>query len=91
MSIDYCPVVYPTWAEFNDFHAYTEYLEKTYASQYGIIKVSYSSLRLYHPKDGRLLQKVMLTLTQCQYLALLNKMPTEEVEFMNVSIFQINQ
>lgn len=45
MSIDTCPVVYPTWAEFNNFHAYTEYLEKTYASRYGIVKVSFYLLR----------------------------------------------
>jgi jumonji domain-containing protein 2 len=39
MSIESCPIVYPTWAEFNDFHGYTEYLEKTYSSRYGMVKV----------------------------------------------------
>lgn len=45
MSIENCPVVYPTWTQFNDFLGYTEYLEKTYSSKYGMVKVSLESLR----------------------------------------------
>lgn len=53
MNIDNCPVVYPTWAEFNNFHAYTEYLEKTYSPNYGIVKVSFFSIKVVPPKGWK--------------------------------------
>ena len=54
MSIDACPVVYPTEAEFRDFHAYAEHLDRTYSSRFGMVKVSFYLPRLYHPLDGSL-------------------------------------
>ena len=53
MSIESCPVVYPTWAQFNDFLGYTEQLERAYSQKYGMVKVRSPPLRSCPPRDGR--------------------------------------
>lgn len=88
MSIENCPVVYPTWAQFNDFLGYTEYLEKTYSSKYGMVKVSLKSLRSCPQLDGRPVQKAIRTLILSICLVLLNRMLMAEEESTNVCTFR---
>lgn len=49
MSIESCPIVYPTNTEFNNFHAYVEHLEKTYSSRYGMVKVAFLFIQVVPP------------------------------------------
>lgn len=37
--IPFCPVLHPTKKEFNDFKKYIEKIEKSYSSDYGMVKV----------------------------------------------------
>lgn len=89
MNIESCPVVYPTWEEFNNFHSYTEYLEKTYSENYGMVKVTVILLRLYHRQDGRQAKVTIQLLTPLLSLEPLNRMLLEWVGSISVLIFQI--
>lgn len=90
MIIESCPVVHPTREQFNDFLAYTEYLEKTYSNNYGMVKVINCSFRLYPQKDGRLVRMITHTLTTLTFQEQLSKTPLEKEDSMNALIFLIN-
>lgn len=42
MSIEYCPVLTPTWKEFRNFSTFVEKIDKIYKKDYGMVKVSFS-------------------------------------------------
>ena len=41
MSIEYCPVLTPTWKEFRNFSTFVEKIDKIYKKDYGMVKVSF--------------------------------------------------
>lgn len=53
MSIDYCPTMTPTQKEFSDFHAYVEWLERTYSGAYSMVKVHFLVTQVVPPKGWR--------------------------------------